>query len=60
MDIVNSPGFINLVHILVVAPLFWYIAMKKCDVPDWIYTSLQVLAVIIVLYHGYRWYSTMQ
>lgn len=53
---IHQPGVINLVHIFVVAPLFWYLAMKKGDVPEWSWTALQVLAVVIVLYHGYRWY----
>ena len=46
--------YINLVHILLVAPLLIYIGMKKVKTEKIIYKSLIVLAITTALSNGYR------
>ena len=46
--------YINLVHILLVAPLLIYIGMKKVKTEIIIYKSLIVLAITMALSNGYR------
>jgi hypothetical protein len=46
--------FINLFHVLLVAPFFIYVGVMKSAVPAAVYTTLIVLGAILVLYHGYK------
>jgi len=46
--------YINLVHILLVAPLLVYVGMKKVKTEKIIYKALIVFAVTMVLSNGYR------
>jgi hypothetical protein len=59
MDSLDSKNrMINAAHILLVAPLLFYVGYYKgYGVPTWTYDLLVVLALIIVLYHGYRIYE---
>jgi hypothetical protein len=41
-------------HILFVAPLFFYIAFVRSDMPIWFYNVLLVLGLGILLYHGWK------
>jgi hypothetical protein len=49
----------NLFHLLLVGPLFVYIGLARENVPDWIFNTLGVFALVILLYHGYRAYSKL-
>jgi hypothetical protein len=46
---------INLFHILVVAPLLLYVGYNKGATPEFIFTLLIIMAVLVLLYHGYRY-----
>jgi hypothetical protein len=46
--------FLNLFHILLIAPFFIYVGVMKSATPPAVYTTLLVLGVILVLYHGYK------
>ena len=46
--------YINLVHILLVAPLLVYVGMKKVKTEKIIYKALIVFAVTMALSNGYR------
>jgi hypothetical protein len=43
-------------HVLVVAPFFLYVAFKRNEVPDVVFTVMGVLAVVILGYHSWRAY----
>jgi Mn2+/Fe2+ NRAMP family transporter len=46
---------VNLVHIVVVAPLLLYVGNKKQQTPYRVYNLLTVLGAIVLVYHGYRY-----
>lgn len=51
---------INFFHLVFVAPLLvWFglVAMKKVSMPRWMGTVLLTLAVIVVIFHGYKMYA---
>ena len=43
---------VYLVHILAVAPLFWYIGSNGPDTNPQIFEALKYIAVVIAIYHG--------
>jgi len=45
---------LSLLHVLVVAPLFFLIAFFRSEIPDWGYQALLVLGIFLVIYHGYK------
>ena len=49
-----SKKYINLFHILFVAPLFYYLASKRGDVDPKVYDMLYGLAIGIAVYHLYK------
>jgi hypothetical protein len=51
--------YINLFHVLLVAPFFMYVGIMKSAVPAAIYTTLIVLGAILVLYHGYKFVNRL-
>jgi len=50
---VNST-FINALHIIIIAPLLFYIAFKGHDIPQKWLKLLSILAVYVIVYHGYQ------
>ena len=46
---------INLFHVLVVAPLLFYVGYNKCDTHELVFNLLMVIAILVLLYHGYRY-----
>jgi hypothetical protein len=48
------PRYIYLYHILVVAPSIMWLSYKKGNVPDIVYNNLAVIAVFVMLFHGYK------
>lgn len=52
--------FINLFHIFVIAPFFYYIATQKDKVDPRVYDVLLWSAGLIVLYHGFKAYRRYQ
>ena len=55
----NPPIFLNLFHVLLVAPFFLYVGIAKSAVPAAVYTTLIVLGAILVLYHGYKFVNRL-
>ena len=51
---------INIIHILAIAPLFFYIGSQRDKTPEWLLNSLAPLGAFILLYHAYRAYGKMQ
>ena len=45
---------INLFHILIVVPLFLYVAIFRGLVPSWVYQSLLGLGIVVLIYHAYK------
>ena len=41
-------------HALVVAPFFLYVAFVRGQLMPWVFTVLQVLGLVVLLYHAYR------
>jgi len=50
----NAHIYLNLFHILLVAPFFIYVGVMKSAVPAGVFTALVVLGAILVFYHGYK------
>lgn len=51
---------VNFFHLIFVAPLFmWFalVAMKKVNMPKWMGSVLLTLAVIVIIFHGYKMYA---
>lgn len=45
---------LSLFHILIVSPLLLFVGFQRADTPVWLYNTLLVLGVVIILYHGFR------
>lgn len=43
---------VYLIHILVVAPLFWYIGTNGAETNPKIFDALKYTSILIALYHG--------
>ena len=41
-------------HVFVVAPFFLYVAFVRGQLMPWVFTALQVLGLVVLLYHAYR------
>jgi len=41
-------------HVFVVAPFFLYVAFVRGQLMPWVFTVLQVLGIIVLLFHAYR------
>jgi threonine/homoserine/homoserine lactone efflux protein len=41
-------------HVFVVAPFFLYVAFVRGQLMPWVFTTLQVLGLIVLLFHAYR------
>ena len=50
---------LNLFHILIVAPLFIYIGLKRDKINNWLYTLIMYLGIIVLLFHSYKVYSKL-
>ena len=53
----NKHLAINFFHILLVAPFFFYVGIMRGSLVPAIYTTLIVLGVVLVLYHGWKFYD---
>ena len=50
----NKHIAISLFHILIVSPFFLYVAFIRGQLLPWIFTILQILGIVILLYHAYK------
>lgn len=51
---------VNLAHVLAIAPFLGYVGYMGVMSPEWAFTVLMVLAVIVAAYHGARLYKSNQ
>ncbi|NBU34037.1 hypothetical protein EBZ38_07025 [bacterium] len=52
-----NPDYINLFHIIVVASFFWYVGDKGESTSPQVFAAMKYIAIVIVLYHGYKYYK---
>jgi threonine/homoserine/homoserine lactone efflux protein len=45
---------LSIFHILVVAPFLFYVAFVRGQMEPWIFSLLQILGVLILIYHSYK------
>jgi len=50
----DGHSLVYLFHILVIAPLLFYIGYMKEKVPSQLYVILMAMAVVIALYHSFK------
>ena len=50
-------SYIYWIHILLVGPFFIYLGVEKNKIPDYVYTILILLGLIVILYHSYKLYK---
>lgn len=50
----NGHTILALFHIFLVVPLFLYIAFVRSDTPLWLFRTVTVLGIIILIYHAYK------
>jgi hypothetical protein len=50
----DGHSLVYIFHILIVAPLLFYIGYMKERVPNQVYVILMAVAVTIALYHSYK------
>ena len=41
-------------HVFVIAPFFLYVAFVRGQLMPWVFTAIQVLGLIVLLFHAYR------
>jgi threonine/homoserine/homoserine lactone efflux protein len=41
-------------HVFVVAPFFLYVAFVRGQLMPWVFTALQILGLVVLLFHAYR------
>ena len=41
-------------HVFVVAPFFLYVAFVRGQLMPWVFTAIQVLGLVVLLFHAYR------
>lgn len=51
--------FVHLFHILIVGSLFLYVGISRTNIPNFMYSVLLVLGIIIILYHGFKVYKKL-
>ena len=49
-----SNSFINLFHLLFVAPLLFYVGQQKSDAPSQVYSLLLLLSLVVLGFHSWR------
>ena len=50
-------SYIYWIHILFVGPLFIYLGITKQNNPDYVFYTILVLGVVVILYHAYKLYD---
>ena len=57
LEIFNKNNFIYFFHILIVGPLFLYIGIKNIQTNEYIFTFIEYLGIILILYHSFKAYT---
>lgn len=50
----NSHFIVALFHVLLVAPFLLYVFYNRASNPEWVYTTLLVLGLFVLVYHSYK------
>ena len=50
--------YIYLLHLLFVGPLFMYVGLRKYKTTNFLYSTLFLLGIIVLLYHAYKFYTS--
>ena len=50
----NGHIVLSIFHILIVVPFFLYVAFVRGQLMPWIFTVLQSLGILILVYHAYK------
>ena len=53
MDLDNH-FWLSIIHLLFVVPLFLYVGFKRADTPNWLYLTLLIIGIIVLVYHGFK------
>jgi uncharacterized membrane protein len=56
----DARSFVHLFHIIIVGGLFLYVGIKKTEIPNFMYSFLLLLGIIIILYHGFKVYKKLK
>ena len=54
MTSINHHITLSLFHVIVIAPFLLYIAFVRGQLPPWIFTMLQGLGLVLLIYHSYK------
>lgn len=46
--------WLAIMHLLFVVPLFLYVGFKRAETPHWLYLSLLVIGLVVLVYHGFK------
>jgi hypothetical protein len=49
--------YLYLFHLLVVGPLFIYVGLRRYKTTNFLYSTLFLLGIIVLLYHLYKFYN---
>ena len=50
---------VNLFHIILIAPFLIWIGIARGSFPEWVFTFLMTLGVIVILYQGFKAYMRL-
>jgi len=45
---------LHLLHIFLISSLFIYVGISKTSIPNWLYSVLLILGIILIPYQGYK------
>ena len=48
---------IHILHVFIIGGIFLYVGLKRDAIPQWLFTVLVALGVIIMIYHLYKAYD---
>jgi hypothetical protein len=48
---------IHILHVFIIGGIFLYVGLKRDAIPQWLFTGLVALGVIIMIYHLYKAYD---
>jgi hypothetical protein len=46
--------WLSIMHLIVVVPLFLYVGITRAETPQWLYTFLLSVGIVILGYHGFK------
>ena len=47
-------GYINVVHIAILAPLFIYVGLQRDQVHEYVFYALGLMGAVVLAYHAYK------